>query len=202
MGHRPWCDLWDPAIVFLSLNGQLSVRCCKPQFPHLWKNSREEYTMLCISSSTDKVLLACKVVHKILHAHKFPTTSAGSSTTECSPRSLLCTAAQEPPGFAQGWVTWAAQDKGMQSLFLQGMGIISLQRFFTFLPHLLAFFLMTSSESRQHVRILRLCKCQELFIPHLPVRHRFSGASLHFAKLFPAPFWLLRNTRQIIKDSK
>lgn len=64
--------------------------------------------MLCISSSTDKVLLTCKAVHKVLHTHEFPITSAGSSTAERSPQSLLCAAAQGPPGVAQGWVTQAA----------------------------------------------------------------------------------------------
>lgn len=134
-------------MVFLRLNGQLSVRLCKPQLPHLQtkqtKTNREVCTVLCISRSVDKVLLTCRVVHKILHAHEFPITSAGSSTAEHQ----LCAAAQEPPGVAQGRVTWATWDKGEQSLFFGGMGIISLQPFFTLLSHLLAFFMVRSSES-------------------------------------------------------
>jgi len=74
-------------------------------FPICEKKSKGEYAMLCISSSIHKVLWTCKMVHKILHAHELPITSAGSSTAECSPQRLLHAAAQEPPSVAQGWIT-------------------------------------------------------------------------------------------------
>lgn len=46
------------------------------------RKSREAYTILCISSSVDKVPCTWKVVHKILPAHRFPSISA----VECSPK--------------------------------------------------------------------------------------------------------------------
>lgn len=138
-------------------------------------------------------LRPCKVMDFLLHL-------LGPPLQSVAPRDCCMRQPRSHPA-STGLGNTGSLGQG-STVLLGGMRIISLQRFFTFLPQLLAFFVMRSSESKQHVRILWLCKCQKLFILHLPALHRLSGASVHFVKTFPALFWLLQNTRQIIKDSK